>query len=277
MADDTYGSPLDTPAIQRNVSEATEKTKEFLSGGSLISKIVLVLLIIFALFLLLLLLRYIIERTMNYRSGTPWLVKGTKNAKKPLKIICDDLSHPESILVSRSTNEESGVEFTYSLWINVDDWQYNYGLWKHVFHKGNEDSWPDRAPGVWFHPKNNSLRVYMNTFNDVADHVDIGNIPLNKWFHLAIIVNSRNLDIYINGLLKKRHVLNGIPKQNYRNIYINNINTFSGFISNMRYFNYAIPFPTLEDIVNAGPSAIPAPDANETPPYLFPNWWQTKY
>lgn len=266
-----------TDSIQRNVSEATQQTKQFLGGGSLISKIVIVLVIVFVLLLLLLLLRYIIQRTMNYNSGTPWLVKGTKNAKKPRTIICDDLAHPESVLISRSTNEESGVEFTYSLWINVDDWQYNYGLWKHVFHKGNEDSWPDRAPGVWFHPKNNSLRVYMNTFNDVADHVDIGNIPLGKWFHLAIIVNSRNLDIYINGLLKKRHVLNGIPKQNYRNIYINNINTFSGFISNMRYFNYAIPFSTLENIVNTGPAAIPAPDADETPPYLFPNWWQTKY
>ena len=39
----------------------------------------------------------------------------------------------------------------------IDDWSYKYGQWKHVMHKGNESSWPLRAPGMWLHPKENIL------------------------------------------------------------------------------------------------------------------------
>ena len=74
------------------------------------------------------------------------------------------------------------MEFTFSTWIFVEDYEYRKGKWKHVFHKGNASSWPNRCPGVWLHPNDNALRVYLNTYNDVSNHVDIDNIPIAKWF-----------------------------------------------------------------------------------------------
>ena len=59
--------------------------------------------------------------------------------------------------------------------------EYKVGEWKHVFHKGNKTSFPNRAP-VWIHPNNNALRIYMNTYDNPLEYVDIDNIP-RKWFH----------------------------------------------------------------------------------------------
>ena len=41
--------------------------------------------------------------------------------------------------INRSVNEEGGIEFTWSVWLFVDDLDYMKGQFKHVFHKGNDD------------------------------------------------------------------------------------------------------------------------------------------
>ena len=64
----------------------------------------------------------------------------------------------------------------------IDNWDYKTGVWKHVFHKGNDDSWPDRAPGVWIHPDKNALRVYMNTYKKINEYLDIPNIPIKNGY-----------------------------------------------------------------------------------------------
>ena len=155
----------------------------------------------------------------------------------------------------------------------VDDWAYNRGEWKHVLHKGNDTSYPLRSPGVWFHPDKNVMRVYTNTFSQIMEHVDVENLPHNKWFHVAICVQQKNLDVFINGNLAKRKVLEGLPRQNYGDIYLNSFKGFSGFMSNVRYYQYYIGFNELESLIQMGPSMMPCVDSGETPPYFSANWW----
>ena len=33
----------------------------------------------------------------------------------------------------------SGMAYSMTLWMYVDDWDYKYGQWKHVVHKGDKD------------------------------------------------------------------------------------------------------------------------------------------
>ena len=242
------------------------------TGLAWLKKSGIVILIFLVLYIIIETIRGINRRVSSYNKGRPYLVTGTKNAKRR-KIIVQNPSERNAITLKRSTNEISGLEFTYSLWFYVDDWGYNYGKWKHIFHKGNENSWPARAPGVWFHPKQNSLRIYMNTFKKINEYVDINNIPLHKWIHLTVSVQEKNLDVYINGYLKNRHKLEGIPRQNYGDVYINNFGGYSGFLSNFRYFDYYVSPSELEDIINLGPSSAPCVDTGELPPYLSPDWW----
>lgn len=208
----------------------------------------------------------------KWKNSSQWILNGTKSAKNK-QVILQDPSKRNSVTLNRSENMDGGIEFTYVFWMYIDDWSHKYGEWKHVFHKGNATSWPLRAPGVWLHPEDNTLRVYMNSFVEIGEHVDVPNIPLNKWFCVAICLQQKNLDIFFNGNLVKRIVLKGLPKQNYGDVYINAQQGFGGYLSNIKYYNYYISYSELLDHLNKGPSMMPCVDSNEMPPYLTPNWW----
>ena len=65
----------------------------------------------------------------------------------------------------RSINQRDGLEFTWSVWIYVDDLVYKSGQRKHIFHKGTEQlnsqqtAFPNNGPGLYIHPTRNSLIV----------------------------------------------------------------------------------------------------------------------
>ena len=88
--------------------------------------------------------------------GSLTIINAIQNAKKR-KMIVQDPSDSAAVTLTRSDNEDGGIEFMYSFWTYIDDWSYKYGQWKHVMHKGNEDSRPNRAPGVWLHPRQNKF------------------------------------------------------------------------------------------------------------------------
>lgn len=215
-------------------------------------------------------------RNLNYfRRGSPFIIKDTKDGKKRV-VVGQDPTKDGNISLPRSNNETGGIEFSYTCWLYIDDFSYKLGQWKHIFHKGNESSWPLRAPGVWLHPNKNALRVYMNSYNEISEYLDIDNIPVNKWFSLILVLRGQNMDIYINGNLKKSLKLSGIPKQNYGELYVNSFGGFSGFISKLRYYDWALNYSEIDGIQKTGPSLRVEQSSikdNERPPYLTPNWW----
>jgi hypothetical protein len=212
-------------------------------------------------------------RSINsFRKGSPYIFEKTKDARRRV-IISQNPSKEGSVTLPRSSNEKGGIEFSYSTWLFIDNYNYKLGQWKHVFHKGNDSSWPLRAPGVWLHPTKNALRVYMNSYDEIADYVDIENIPINKWFSLIMVMRGQTMDIYINGNVKKSFKLNSIPKQNYGDVYINAFGGFSGYLSRLRYYDYALNYSEIDAVNKAGPNLMPVAENNENPPYLTANWW----
>lgn len=219
----------------------------------------------------------------NAELNEPWIVETTKNCQKMTVFPGND------ILVSKDS--KYGIEFSYSTWIYINDWTStsNYSTSEqHVFHKGSQSGVPDQCPGVWLDPTKNEIIVKMTTFiseiptgcdqaHDTElcylERFNIPNIPINKWFQLTMCVINRNLDIYINGFLKKRCILTQLPKQNYGDIYINAFNGFNGYISKLRYYNYSLPVWRIEQIFNDGPSDVPCVDTGDMPPYLAKDWW----
>ncbi len=241
-------------------------------SGNVLSIIIVAILAVIGLYLIYFYGMKLIRNVNSYSKGSPYIVDGTKDARRRL-VISQDPNKPGSINLPRSLNEQGGIEFSYSSWLFIDNYNYKLGQWKHVFHKGNETSWPLRAPGVWLHPNKNALRVYMNSYNEISEYLDVDNIPINKWFCLIIIVKGQNLDCYINGNLRKSIKLTGIPKQNYGDVFINAFGGFSGFLSRLRYYDYALNYGELDSILKTGPNMIPCADTGERPPYLTPNWW----
>ena len=141
--------------------------------------------------------------------------------------------------VIRSVNEREGLEFTWSVWLFIDDLAKPGGKWgnsrisgqrKHIFNKGSQQNFgdkrnfdginvsdmmfPNNAPGLYIHETKNAFVIVMNTFNNVIEEVEVDNIPLNKW----ILVNMRNrgkyMDRFSNGTIVNRHTFRSVPKQN---------------------------------------------------------------
>jgi hypothetical protein len=230
--------------------------------------------------LLIMILKFIKVQVSNRGIESPWLIKDTHNGKLPMRIIQDpNDKSDDAIPLRRSLNEHQGLEFTYLFWVFVEDFTSKKscggaGNWKHILHKGNPTSYPNRAPGIWFHPNTNTMRVYMNTYTNISsNYVDIPNIPINKWYHFGLIVRENALDVYINGYLKKRVVLKGIPRQNFGDVYISQNGGFDGFLSRMRYYDYAIKYSEIESHLRMGPSSKMPESMKQKPPYLTPYWW----
>ena len=116
----------------------------------------------------------------------------------------------------------------------------------------------------------------MNTYDVINEEVNIPDVPLNKWVNVIIRCRNKNLDIYINGTIAKSVQLLGVPKQNYGNVYVAMNGGFSGYISNLWYYNYALGATAIQHMIKGGPnikmtgsSAMNMKDPN----YLSLRWY----
>lgn len=293
-------------AIPYTAESRLKSANEFLSSNTMIAKITFLLAII----VLFSFLFYIGSKLLYYLfspSETPFLIEGLKDASEGVTIT-QSLGEKSSIPILRSVNEYEGIEFTYSFWINVNATDYKESIdFKHVFNKGSSPNsqgegggglfGPNNCPGVYLYngKKNMSnnlldkfpllgMLVRVNVFhnnesnnNAYYDDVYIDGIPIKKWVCIVIRITSQNvIDIYINGNLTKRHKLSNIIKQNYDNLYVNYNGGFSGNISDLKYYNYAIGTYEITSITANGPTLISKKDSNVSKSknqYLSPEWY----
>jgi hypothetical protein len=199
-----------------------------------------------------------------FEPSNPYIVDGLYTASNG-KIIPQDPSKSGSVVILRSDNETYGIEFSWSIWINVsslEDSSGSGGQYKHIFSKGDNDNMvdsrglnsPNNSPGLYIDKNRNSLVVIMNTFEQLEEMITVTDIPLKKWVHVLIRVEGSYLDVYVNGTLAKRKVLNSVPKQNNGSVYVCQNGGFSGYISNLRYFKKALEPGDIQSIVNKGPN-----------------------
>jgi hypothetical protein len=212
----------------------------------------------------------------NYQKYSPYLINGITDATIPQKFSANQIKPP--------SDSQWGTEFTYSFWIFIKDVNFSSTATQtctensalpmlHVFHKGSYDYIPNgqqsdissgsgnnvyypllQMPGVWLYPNTNKLNIRFNTYQNVVETADIGNIPLNMWVNVIIILIGSSVDIYVNGNLKKRAKLTGVPKINYGDFYTTNWGGFQGYLSRLRYFNTAIQPFMVDQIFQMGPS-----------------------
>jgi hypothetical protein len=98
-----------------------------------------------------------------------------------------------------------------------------------------------------------------NADNDKGrDQIIIDNVPIQKWFHVAIRMQNNTLDIYVNGTIVKRQVLDKMPKQNSHDIHVAGNNGFRGTLSNLRYYASALNVFQINNIVTGGPNLTPS-------------------
>ena len=190
-----------------------------------------------------------------------------------------------SIPLDRSKNK-SGIEFSWSVWLNVNDIDISKNTFLHVFNKGeqgmddNGKNVANNSPGVYLQANSDtnscSLHVLMNTFGTAAnDEIVIPNFPMNKWVHCAIRVQNLSVDIYINGVLAQRKNLQTLPQQNYYDTYVGHPNGFNGYISSLNYYAYALNYDQIQSDYAKGPNMKLKGQTNQInyKDYLAMNWY----
>lgn len=224
---------------------------------------------------------YLFYRNYNfYKMNTPYLVEGSRGGNIPLTIPAN------RILDSNDT--QYGVEMTYAFWIYIKDSNFNNNSkLKHVFHKGSNDyngelnKYPLlQSPGVWLSDEDNKLIIQFNTYNNnnIYEYANVGNIPLNKWVHITIMLIGNSVDIYINCNLKKRVKLEGVIKNNQGDVHMGYWGGFDGYIAKFRYYNYAIKPFEIDYIcsnINTPSNTAPEELLQNSQSYLSPNYWLT--
>jgi hypothetical protein len=69
-----------------------------------------------------------------------------------------------------------------------------------------------------------------------------------------VILRCRNktLDVYINGVITKSVNLEGVPKQNYGDIFVGMNGGFDGYISDLRYYDYSLGLNEITALSTSG-------------------------
>jgi hypothetical protein len=274
----------------RNTTNRATKT----TSGKIIYIIIVIIILIMCLYLFLTIRR----NFLDYTDGSPWIIRDTIDARQNAQ---SSIPGPRFAL---SNDQKYGIEFTYSFWIFIKGFELHKAdstrstELKHVMHKGSQlygesinNGQPAlECPGVWLNAYDNSMYFYFNTFNEKAsesshsvpvpvpvpvERIQVKNLPVKKWFNVIVSVINRDVDIYINGRLKERKKLDGLPRQNFGDVHVVNRNGFDGFLSRMRYYPEALPYYRIETIMRDGPSQAPLQELGEIPPYLADDYWLT--
>lgn len=191
-----------------------------------------------------------------------------------------------------------GVSLSFSFWIYIKDWNYQYGNEKSVMNWIGRDriqndilckdrketaieefssgSVPDGLDEIVDlsgspPPENEimggirvSLGEFKNTINieflmmnGLKDKMVIGGIPLQKWLSISIVLEQRNLDVFINGTLMGSLLLSNMPVYETHPLYICPNGGFLGYISKFQYYNRTLSIGEIQATMRRGPTSKP--------------------
>jgi hypothetical protein len=261
-----------TKDIKASLDEFSQKGvvdagKEFLETNGFLAKFVFIIFVLIVFMVLLNLGMQIIGFFMK-SSANPIIVDGKIDGETILSI-SQDPANKDGKMIKRSNNKQGGAEYTWSTWIYLKDQQtIDNKTRKLIFTKGDGNP-PDftpsstnpsgyktaNSPGVYVYTDVSglsSLEVVLDLVGSTeAQKITISNMPHNKWVHLAIRLQNKIVDVYMNGVVSVRKELSSLPKHNYLNVTVGGM---KGSISNLQYFGYAMNVFEINNIVVRGPN-----------------------
>jgi hypothetical protein len=263
--------------------------KEFMESNSLVAKFAFILMV-FIVLSVAIKLAIVGVSYLLLPSLSPYVLNGTANTEDMAITVAQNPAKKDSIFISRSMNEDGGLEYTWSTWFFVNQVPIDKGKYSRIFSKGGEGTksnvdgiyYPNNAPGLYIkfsdditttNPDrqdkgvNISLLAVVDVSGKNSNTVDkkknlheqliATDIPMKNWVNAVIRVTNNVIDLYINGRLAQRKKTAGVPIQNYGNVNIGeekSKNRFSGYISTIQYFNYSIGSNKIKSILDEGPN-----------------------
>tara|TARA_S200000501_G_C20778302_1_gene723799 strand:- start:597 stop:1364 length:768 start_codon:yes stop_codon:yes gene_type:complete len=147
--------------------------------------------------------------------------------------------------------------YTYSLWIYVNNWDDGYGNEKTILERVSSNG--EVAPGIYLAPITNDILIKSALENGgqgtAQEHLcTLANIPLQKWMHLAVSLNTRALDVYLDGKLVRTCMLEGVAASNTNsNLRITPNGGFDGYTGSIKYIPDRINPQQAYELYKKGP------------------------
>jgi|UniRef100_A0A6C0JGE3 hypothetical protein len=152
------------------------------------------------------------------------------------------------VLQTIDTNSLSGssnpnMNFTYSIWMYIDDWNYKFGEPKTVLSRLDDSKNP--GPSIVLNSENNTMDVILSVYPNTSEgseaiqhKCNIDSIPLQKWVNVMVTLYNKTLDVYIDGKLVRSCLLPGVPRLNNSSTLLVTPNGgFSGQTSGLQYWD----------------------------------------
>lgn len=175
------------------------------------------------------------------------------NTTKKVEIIWNEtlglFNRTEKIIMAPSVLTANSLKESYILYMTVDNAHgnmiYNFTSSKHILRRRDESFQINYKPktnhlSIVFKIKKlkvdtpNSQNEYLLDMHNTEQAFDIPGIPYQKWFQLAVIIDGRNVDVYINKLLVRNYTIDNIPMITNEDIILgengNNPNIYIGRI-----------------------------------------------
>ena len=281
-------------------------SSDFLESNSMVAKFgfIILVLVVFVVTMKVMvgIIGYFVTPSLN-----PYIIKGSMPGTD-IATIEQDPSKSESIPVLRSNGQNTGMEFTWSTWLYLEVPTLlpisgaSESLYQRVFVKGTTEKDTNNislvnGPGMYIKSvkQDNNLSYSMMVVLDDIDgttpmtqgdytknrnSVTINKLPTRKWFHVAVRLSNLTLDVYVNGTIAMRHMMDTIPKQNTKSILVGG---FPGTISNLQYFAHALNVFEINNIVAGGPNINSSKKASANTAlsgnynYLGNSWYTSHY
>tara|TARA_B100001093_G_scaffold196346_1_gene188720 strand:- start:939 stop:1754 length:816 start_codon:yes stop_codon:yes gene_type:complete len=202
-----------------------------------------------------------------------WLFKDTTNKY----IVQTTLkgNSGQTVLANTLPNGGTSLNYSYTFWIYINDYNQNYGEKKIILDRHSDlpgssqdavSTSSQHTPLIYLGANKNDLMVHIsdttqgkNKTTLVEDNdPKVEDIPLQKWCFIAVSLDSRVLDIYLDGKLVTSHYYDNLlkaPKQNDKidinqsssaDIKTNGSNSdisksgWAGILSNVEYFDRSL-------------------------------------
>jgi len=193
--------------------------------------------------IVILIIVYIVMRFMNPNSLQ------LKNVK----------SGTETTAISQSSlpNNGESINYTYSIWFYVKNWQYRLSEPKVLLTRSN-------SPKITLSAYSNNIEIDISvnsvsaseTLPDENTVCSVNNVPLQKWSNLIVSLNGRTADVYLDGKLVRTCILPAVPINPAGDISITPGGGFSGWTSNFQYWPNSLNPQEAYDVYKNGPGSV---------------------
>ena len=263
---------------------------QYLQSNTIVAKFAFLILVIVG-FLFLLNLGISLISYFLSPSGSPYIIKGVASGQMAKTFPQDPAKGNVSTIVKLSNNKLTGAEFTWSVWLYINDLGKDETKYQFIFNKGdltfgsNNITQVNNAPGLYIAPSIGEaakIHIIMDTSDKSAQHssIDIDKIPIRKWVNIIIRLENTIVDVYVNGVISGRLNLPLAPKQNYNDINVCHGGGFNGNLSDLRYFDHALNIIEINNIFYWGPNLSSSGDGSTTNlptgNYISSLWYSAK-